>query len=65
MNVDRRDYDHAETPRSIIQTSLVCSVCGERSTFDGLGAEWCSQCKSAEYLETHENLYRLVEIKLN
>jgi hypothetical protein len=51
-------------PRTVVQTSAICATCGSAATFDGVGGEWCSVCRTAATLETRELLYRMVELDL-
>jgi hypothetical protein len=51
-------------PRSVVHFSYICGACGERSSFDGTGGEWCPVCRSADHLVKQEILYRRVEIQL-
>lgn len=52
-------------PRTVVGVEYVCSACGERSSFDGIGGEWCRDCGTAEHLVAKERLYRLVEMSLD
>ncbi len=60
-----QEQQAAPVPRSIVRTTLECSICGNESAFDGIGGEWCPNCETAAHLEPREQLYRLVEIELN
>jgi hypothetical protein len=64
MYVERESSPN-DVPRSVVQTMLFCGFCGSPSSFDGLGGEWCSDCKTAEHLEKSEFLYRLVPLDIN
>jgi hypothetical protein len=55
----------ATTARNVVEVEYMCGCCGARSTFDGVGGEWCAECETSEQLVPRERLYRLVEIDLD
>lgn len=50
--------------KSISFAWLVCSMCDEESSSDGVGDDRCDNCETSEYLEQRLAYYELVEIDL-